>query len=249
MKIILNGACGFMCKEVIKLANANYQNAQIVGGIDPFMSGNEDFPCVKNYSDANFKGDCIVDFSHHSTTPALLDYAIKNNLPLVLCTTGHTEEEKQLILNASKQIPLFYSANMSVGVSLLCELAKKVALTMENADIEIIEKHHNRKVDAPSGTALMIFNEIKEVRENAYSVVGRNGMSKRQSTDEIGLHSLRMGNVVGEHEVIVCTPNQTITLKHEAHNRALFAEGALTAASFLITQSNGLYNMKDMLKN
>ena len=103
MKIILNGLCGFMCKEVIKLANANYQNAQIVGGIDPFMSGNEDFPCVKNYSDANFKGDCIVDFSHHSTTPALLDYAIKNNLPLVLCTTGHTEEEKQLILNASIQ--------------------------------------------------------------------------------------------------------------------------------------------------
>ncbi|MBR4420325.1 MAG: 4-hydroxy-tetrahydrodipicolinate reductase, partial [Clostridia bacterium] len=151
-------------------------------------------------------------------------------------------------VEASKSIPLFYSANMSVGVSLLCELAKKVASTMAGADIEIIEKHHNRKVDAPSGTALMIYNEIKEVKKGAFKVVGRDGVSKRQSCEEIGIHSLRMGNVVGEHEVIVCTANQTITLKHEAHNRALFAEGALTAASFLIKQKAGLYNMKDMLK-
>ena len=249
MKIILNGACGFMCKEVAKLASANFQNAEIVGGIDPFMQGNEDFPCVKNYEDAKFVADCIIDFSHHSTTISLLDYAVKNNLPLVLCTTGHTEDEKAKIIEASSKIPLFYSANMSVGVSLLIELAKKVALTMDNADIEIIEKHHNRKVDAPSGTALMIYNEIKQVKKDAYKVVGRNGMCKRQSSNEIGIHSLRMGNVVGEHEVIVCTPNQTITLKHEAHNRALFAEGALTASSFIIGKPNGLYDMKDMLNN
>jgi 4-hydroxy-tetrahydrodipicolinate reductase len=151
-------------------------------------------------------------------------------------------------IEASKQIPIFYSANMSIGVSLLVELAKKTAAAMPNADIEIIEKHHNRKVDAPSGTALMLFEEIRTVREDAVAKLGRSGQCKR-TTNEIGVHALRMGNVVGEHEVIVCTPNQTITLKHEAHNRALFAEGALTAVPFIVKQGAGIYNMKDMLKD
>ena len=248
MNILLNGMCGFMGKEVLKLAENNYAGCTVVAGVDAFKKEEQSIPCFKTFEEVNTSNiDCIVDFSHHSTTQALLDFAISKNLPVVLCTTGHTTEEKQLIFDAGKKIPVFYSANMSVGVALLVELAKKAASTMPNADIEIIEKHHNRKVDAPSGTALMIYDELKSVRTDAVAVMGRSGQSKR-TQNEIGLHAIRMGNVVGEHEVILCTANQTITLKHEAHNRALFAEGALVASTYLVNQGAGVYNMKDMLK-
>ena len=248
MKILLNGACGFMGREVIKLAKNNYQNAEVVLGVDAFTKGDEEITCVKSFSEVKEKVDCIVDFSHHSLTKDLLEYAVKTNTPVVLATTGHTEEEKQIIYNASKSAPIFYSANMSVGVALLVELAKKAASVMVDADIEIIEKHHNRKIDAPSGTALMIYDNLKEVRTNATANMGRSGQAKR-TKEEIGISAIRMGNVVGEHEVILCTANQTISLKHEAHNRALFAEGALVAASYMLGKGAGLYNMKDMLKD
>jgi 4-hydroxy-tetrahydrodipicolinate reductase len=247
MKILLNGMCGFMGNEVLKLCKENYLDCQVVCGVDAFCTEQGETPCFKSYNEVNIDADCIVDFSHHSVTKDLLKFAVSKKLPLVLCTTGHTDDEKQAIFEASKQIPIFYSANMSIGVSLLVELAKKVAISMPNADIEIIEKHHNRKVDAPSGTALMFYDAIKEVRQNATAVMGRSGQSKR-TKEEIGIHSLRMANVVGEHQVIVATANQTITLKHEAHNRGLFAEGALTASVYLVKQVAGLYNMKSMLQ-
>ena len=164
----------------------------------------------------------------------------------MLCTTGHTDEEIELIHKTSESIPLFYSGNMSLGIALLVELAKTTVAAFPEAEIEIIEKHHNRKVDAPSGTALMLANAICEVRPDAYANCGRNGQGKRNPA-EIGIHSIRMGNIVGEHEVIIGTPSQTITLKHEAHNRALFAEGAIAAAGFLIDRVPGLYDMKSML--
>ena len=246
MRILLNGMCGFMGNEVLKLCKENYLDCQVVCGVDAFVKEQGEIPCFKSFDQVNIDADCIVDFSHHSLTKDLLNFAVSKNLPLVLCTTGHTEEEKQAIFNASKQIPIFYSANMSVGVCLLVELAKKVAISMPNADIEIIEKHHNRKVDAPSGTALMFYDALKEVRKDATAVMGRSGQSKR-TKEEIGIHSLRMANVVGEHQVIVATANQTITLKHEAHNRGLFAEGALTASVYLVKQGVGLYNMQNML--
>lgn len=248
MKILLSGASGFMGREVIKLAKANYLDCQIVMGVDAFSNGNEEVPCVKSFDQATTDVDCIIDFSHHSVTKALLEFAVNNNIPTVLATTGHDETEKALIYEAGKKAPIFYAANMSIGVSLLVELAKKTVLAMPNADIEIIEAHHNRKIDAPSGTALMLFEGIKEVRPQSVAVMGRSGQCKR-TPDEIGINSLRMGNVVGEHSVIVCTENQTITLKHEAHNRGLFAEGAIVAASFMCGKEKGLYNMKDLLKD
>ena len=248
MKILLSGACGFMGREVIKLAKDNYCGAEIVQGVDAFMKGDEDFPCVKTFDEATTDVDCIVDFSHHSLTKSLLDFAIKNNIPTILCTTGHDQDEKAYIYEACKKAPIFYSANMSIGVSLLVELAKKAVLAMPDADIEIIEAHHNRKIDAPSGTALMLFNGIKEVRPESVAVMGRSGMCKR-TKEEIGINSLRMGNVVGEHQVIICTANQTITLKHEAHNRGLFAEGALKAAEYMCGKQIGHYDMKDLLKD
>lgn len=151
-----------------------------------------------------------------------------------------------MIANAAKNVPIFHSANMSLGVALLIELAVKTASVMPDADIEIVETHHNRKLDAPSGTALMIANAIKSVREKALFKLGRSGKAVREK-DEIGIHAVRRGNVVGIHEVLVSTDCQTITLKHEAHSRALFAEGALSAVSFLRNQKPGLYDMNSII--
>ena len=244
MNILLNGMCDFMGREVVKLCDANYRGANLAFGVDPNASADE----YKSFDEiVSTDGvDCIIDFSHHSATPTLIDFAITNKLPLVLCTTGHTEDEKELINKAAKIIPLFYSGNMSLGIALLIELAKTTAKAFPEAEIEIIEKHHDRKIDAPSGTALMLANAICEVRPEAYTNCGRSGQGKR-TPEEIGIHSIRMGNIVGEHQVIIGTQSQTITLKHEAHNRALFAEGAIAAADFLISQSAGMYDMKSML--
>ncbi len=253
MRILVNGFCGHMGREVVTLAKAGYCGASAVCGVDVSYNGgannsdNEAMLCVSSFDDAITDVDCIVDFSHHLSTAALLDFAVKNKLPLVLATTGQTEEEKAMIYKASESIPLFFAANYSLGVALLIELAKKTAAAFPDAEIEIIEKHHNRKVDAPSGTALAIAQALCEVRSDANIVRGRDGYGKREKND-IGIHAIRMGNIVGEHEVIVGTQNQTITLKHEAHSRALFAEGALSAAAFLVEQKAGLYDMKSMIE-
>ena len=200
------------------------------------------------HSIAEYKGeaDVIIDFSHHSAVRELISYAIGRTLPLVLSTTGHTEDERALIFEAAKSVPVFYSANMSLGIAVLTDFARRAAALFPEADIEIVEVHHNRKLDAPSGTAEMIADELKTVRPSASFVYGRHGMGKR-APEEIGIHALRMGNVVGEHEVIFATDNQTISLKHQAHDRALFAEGALTAANFIVKQAPGFYHMDDLL--
>ncbi len=249
MNILLNGISGYMGREVKKLCDAGYRSAALAFGVDP-CEDDVDAMVYRSLDDViSIDGvDCIIDFSHHSVTPALLDFAMENRLPLVLCTTGHTEDEVELIHKAAKSIPLFYSGNMSLGVALLIELAKKTAAAFPEAEIEIIEKHHDRKVDAPSGTALMLANAICEVRPELHTNCGRSGQGKR-SADEIGIHSIRMGNIVGEHEVIIGTASQTISLKHEAHNRALFAEGAIAAAAFLVDQCPGMYDMKSMLSS
>ncbi len=239
---------GFMGQEVAKLCSDGYRGASLAFGVDPNASASSSHSVYPTFSDIiSTEGvDCIVDFSHHAATPTLLDFATDKNLPIVLATTGHTEEEISLIHEASKKIPVFYSGNMSLGIALLIELAKSAALAMPEASIEIIEKHHVRKIDAPSGTALMIANAIKEIRPDSYENLGRSGHGKR-TKEEIGIHSVRMGNIVGEHEVIIGTNNQTITLKHEAHSRALFAEGALAAAEFIIGCKAGLYDMNSII--
>ena len=175
-----------------------------------------------------------------------MDFAVKNKIPTVVATTGHTDEERGLIAAAAKRIPVFHSGNMSLGIALLIELAKKTAEAFPEADIEIIETHHNRKIDAPSGTALMIANEIKTVRPESEITAGRSGYGKR-AAGEIGIQSIRIGNIVGIHEVRVGTGNQTVTLKHEAHSRALFAEGGLAAAEFIVTRRAGLYDMQSLI--
>ena len=188
----------------------------------------------------------IIDFSHHSAAQAVTEYAKQSGCALVMCTTGHTPEEKEMILEASKSVPVFYSGNMSLGIAVLCRLAKQAAQSFPDADIEIVEVHHNRKVDAPSGTARMLFEAVKEIRPEAEAACGRAGEGKREKND-IGIASLRMGNVVGIHEIHIATPSQTLMLRHEAHDRGMFADGAVDAARFLLGKQPGLYNMQDLL--
>lgn len=242
MKILINGALGRMGKEVEAIVNASSHT--VAGKVD--VTAN-DSSCLKNIEDFCGDADVIIDFSNHLGTEKLLEFAVKKKIPTVVATTGHTEKEIQIIHNTAKKIPVFYSANMSLGVALLVDLALKTASVMADADIEIVETHHNRKLDAPSGTALMIANALKKVRPKAVITTGRSGNAKRKP-DEIGIQSVRRGNIVGIHEVTVSTDNQTITLKHEAHSRALFAEGAVSAAEFLLGKSAGLYDMNSIVK-
>ena len=248
MNILICGVGGRMGREVARLALDGMRGANVVAGYDILPVDTGEFPTYTDWSAVTEDVDCIIDFSHHSGTEALLRFATEKKIPIVLATTGHTEAELATVTAAAQEIPIFHSANMSLGIALLVELAKITAKTFPDADIEIIEKHHNRKLDAPSGTALLLANAIREIRERATLVFGRGGQAKR-TREEIGIHAVRMGNVIGEHEVIVGTDTQTVTLKHEAHSRALFAEGALAAAEFLIGKPAGMYDMKKMIDN
>ena len=190
--------------------------------------------------------DVVIDFSHHTAVNEVLAYAKRIGSAAVIGTTGHTAEEKELIYAAAKEIPVFYSGNMSLGIAVLCRLAKQAAAFFPDADIEIVEVHHNRKVDAPSGTAKMLFEAVKEVRPDAVAHCGRAGEGKRQK-NEIGISALRMGNVVGIHEVHIVTSNQSLVLKHESGSRAMLADGAVSAARFMEGKPAGLYDMESIL--
>ncbi|MBQ3281495.1 MAG: 4-hydroxy-tetrahydrodipicolinate reductase [Eubacterium sp.] len=243
IKVLINGAGGRMGRKLTSLIEAD-PDMEVCARVDAFGDESEGF--IKDLEGFDGDADVAIDFSFHTSAPALMDYCVKRGLPCVVCTTGHTEEEKEAIMKASSAIPVFQSANMSVGIALLNRLVKQAALIFPDAEVEIIEAHHDQKADAPSGTALMLADTVKEVRPEAEYRFGRSGQCKR-TPEEIGIHSLRMGNVTGEHEVIFATPNQTIRLKHEAHDRALFADGAIAAARFLIGKEPGYYNMEDLL--
>lgn len=246
MKILVHGAGGHMGRILCAMAAEGRYGAELIAQVSPELTS---VPADNIYTSlAEFTGavDCVVDFSNHAATEGLLSYCVERGFPLVIATTGQTAEEKERICQAADSIPLFFAANMSIGVAVLCDLAKRAAAAFPEADIEIIEKHHNRKVDVPSGTALMAAEAIKEVRPNAEFVIGRHENGKRRP-EEIGIHSLRLGNEVGTHEIIISNGNETLTLKHESENRALFADGALKAAAFLCGKPAGLYNMKDMI--
>ena len=237
--VIVTGALGRMGSITVqKVTDA--PDLTLAAGVD-VMGG------VKTLEDVSGQAQVLIDFSHHTAAPAIMAWAAKHNVAVVMCTTGHTEEETAAIRAAGEKIPVFYSANMSVGVALLAELAKKTAAVFPDADIEIVETHHNHKADAPSGTALMLGRAIQEVRPQSVFQLGRAGMQKR-TPQEIGFHAIRRGNVPGIHEIIVSTDTQSITLRHEVYDRALFADGALTAARFLLGKEPGLYDMADMLR-
>ena len=240
MKIIINGAGGRMGRALRNMAQE--KNIEVAAMVDAFV---EEPGMLKKLADFDGQADCIIDFSHHSGVGELLSYGIAKNLPVIVCTTGHTEEELASISEAAKQIPVFRSGNMSLGIAVLSRLAADAAKMFPDADIEIVESHHNQKLDVPSGTALMLAHSVQAVRQDATLLVGRHENGKR-TAQEVGIHSLRMGNTVGIHEVIINTGTQILTLKHEAQDRSLFAEGALAAAEFMVGKAPGLYNMDDI---
>ena len=242
IRVIVCGALGRMGRLCVdKISSA--ENLELAAQVDIAGDGENVLHSLEDFSG---KADLIIDFSFHTATPAIMAWAAAHGTGVVMCTTGHDEEEKKAILSAAEHVPVFWSANMSLGVALLIELAKKAAAAFPDADIEIVETHHNRKADAPSGTALAIGRAIQEVRSNAFFKLGRSGMEKRVF-GEIGFHAVRRGNIPGIHEVIVSTDTQAITLKHEVYDRALFADGAMSAAGYLAGKPAGLYQMRDLI--
>ena len=238
MKVVVCGANGAMGKLICGI----FGN-EVVGKVS--IDGENNVP--KTFADlGKVEADVVVDFSHHTAIADVLAYAKQIGAAAVIGTTGHTEEEKALINAAAREIPVFFAGNVSLGIAVLCRLVKQAASYFPDADIEIVEIHHTRKVDAPSGTAHMLFNAVKEVRPNAWENCGRSGEGKR-TKDEIGVHALRMGNVVGIHEVHINTGNQTLVLKHESGSRAMLADGAVAAARFMEGKEKGFYNMESIL--
>ncbi len=251
INILLTGCNGRMGNAVASSCQ-NTPECNIVAGIDVMGGKNaSDFPVFVSLNDFEGKADVIIDFSHHTATEGLLNFAKAKKIPVVLATTGHTPEETVLIKEAAKTIPVFYSRNMSLGINLLIALAKKACLSLgEVFDIEIIEKHHNQKLDAPSGTALMLADALKETREGKTEYVyNRQPLHQKRQSTEIGIHAVRGGTIVGEHEVIFAGKDEVITLSHSASSRNVFAEGAVRAALFLAGKPSGMYDMNDIVNS
>ncbi len=245
MKLIIHGYTGRMGQAVVSMAQQGFRGAETAAKVSPDCV-EEKNGCYTALEHFDGEADCIIDFSNHTATKELLEYAVKREIPVILATTGQTTEEVEMINKAAEKIAIFRSANMSIGIALLASLAKKTAEAFPNADIEIIETHHNQKLDVPSGTALLLGRKIKEARKNAELIIGRHENGKR-AKNEIGIHSIRLGNEIGTHEIIISTGSETITLKHKAENRALFAEGALAAAEFICGKTAGLYDMRNIV--
>ena len=245
MKSLISGAAGHMGREVAIQAGA--AGIEVAGGVD-VASVQADFPVWADFTQVPVV-DCIVDFSRPASLDGLLAYAMQNRIPAVLATTGYDDAQLAAIDEAAKVIPIFRSANMSVGIALLRALSRKAAQVLgDDFDVEIVEAHHSRKADAPSGTALMLYDAVKDAYdEPREAVYGRHGRDCRRAHSEIGLHALRGGTVTGEHEVCFFGPSERITLRHSAENRSVFAQGALRAAAFLPGKAPGLYTMDDVV--
>ena len=248
MNILLNGASGRMGIEVATCAR-NQPDLKIVCGFDREERQEGEFHIYNKIEDIKEKIDVIIDFSVPVATFEILKYAKKNKVPVVIATTGFNEEELNQIEDLSKEIPIFKSSNMSLEINLMSTLVQKVAEVLKESDIEIIETHHNRKIDSPSGTAILLANAINEVF-NGEKEYNFDRMSKREKREkkEIGFSSIRGGNIVGEHTVQFFGENETLEIKHTSYSRQVFADGAIRAAKFIIKEQAGLYDMKDLVK-
>ncbi len=250
IKIIMNGCNGKMGQVITRLVQED-KDCEIVCGVDINAEEKGGYPVFKSIDECIVPADVIIDFSHPSTLTPTLEYAVRTATPIILCTTGLSAEQKEQIKVASEKVAIFFSANMSIGVNLIVELAKRAAKILEgNFDIEIIEKHHNQKIDAPSGTALMIADAVADTlsRETEYTY-DRHSVRKKRSESEIGIHSVRGGSIVGEHSVIFAGQDEVIEIKHQATSKEVFAVGAIKAAKFIKGKSAGLYDMYNLISN
>ena len=248
MNIIINGACGRMGSAVI--AASKEKGVNVVAAVDKFGTfSNAEIPFYSSIDDVKEKADVVIDFSHHTAVPDICAFVRKTGMPCVVASTGHTESELAMLKSLSAEHPVFFSRNMSLGVNLLINLCRSAVVALGgDCDIEIIEKHHRNKLDAPSGTALMIAEDIAEVlSEETAFVTERASRRMVRPKNEIGISSVRCGGIFGEHEVLLSRNGETISLKHTAESRALFAEGALRAADYISSKTAGFYSMKELL--
>lgn len=248
INILMSGCSGKMGQVITRLAE-QYDDMKIVAGVDIFDSGKNSYPVFRDISECGVKVDVIIDFSNPDALENLVKYATARKTPLIVATTGITQVQKKLLEQASSRIPVFFSANMSLGVNLLIDLVKKASKILElNFDIEIIEKHHNQKLDAPSGTALAIADSINSVLEQKHEYIyDRHSRRKKRSRTEIGIHAVRGGTIVGEHSVIFAGNDEIIEINHSAMSKDIFGTGALRAARFLYNKKPGLYSMNELI--
>lgn len=249
-KIIMNGCNGKMGQVITRLVNED-PDCEIVAGFDVNDSIENTYPVFTNPDEFTGDADVVIDFSHPSALTNILNYCKKRHLPVILATTGFANEQKKEFTDASEEIPVFFSANMSLGINLLIALAKKATKLLEgNFDIEIVERHHNQKIDAPSGTALAIADAIDETLSfPAEYVYDRHAVRRKRKKTEIGLHAVRGGTIVGDHEIIFAGTDEVIELKHSAHSKEVFAVGAIKAAKFITDKPAGMYDMNDLISN
>lgn len=249
VKIILSGCSGKMGHVLQTLINEK-ENMNIVAGVDSKDSSTAKFPIYNNFNKITEKADVIIDFSNRSVLKGLLEYASKNKVAAVLCTTGYLQEDFEMIKESSKSIPVFRSANMSYGVNVLSKILKTaVKFLEEDFDIEIIESHHNLKQDSPSGTAKMLLKTIKDnINIETEEIYGRVGGNTKRKNNEIGIHAIRGGTIPGEHTILFAGKDENIQIKHTAMSKNIFANGAIRAAQYLISCNPGYYNMDNLLE-
>ena len=248
-KVIMHGCNGKMGQMITGLIAAD-DEIEIVAGVDAFETGNNTYPVFKSIGLCDIGADVVIDFSNAQAIDGLLDYCMEKKLPCVLCTTGLSEAQHQKVEEAGEKTAVLKSANMSLGINLLLKLLKDAAgiLAPAGFDIEIVEKHHNKKVDAPSGTALALADSINEELDNAYEYIyDRSGRREKRPVKEIGLSAVRGGTIVGEHDVIFAGADEVITFSHTAYSKAVFGKGAIQAAKFLAGKPAGKYDMSDVV--
>lgn len=241
-----NGGVGKILRECI----AKDSECELVAGVSRSLKTGDcdgNVKLFKSFDDCDVEADAIIDFSHPDNLASMLKYVLKTKTPVVIATTGFTEEQDAAIEEISKEVPVLLSHNTSVGVNVLIELVKETSKLLNNFDIEIIEKHHNRKEDAPSGTAKMLISAIKEILPDSNEVFGRSGRNCKRQAKDIGVSSIRGGNIISDHDVLFCGDSEVVTLSHHAQSNAIFANGAIFAAKELLKKESGLYDMKDIL--
>lgn len=246
IKVLINGCNGKMGQEVARAIEKN-DNFKSICGVDRIDTGDNKFPVYTDINKIAEEPDIIIDFSIPIATFKILEYALSKHIPVVIATTGFSDDDLKRIKEISQKIPIFRSANMSYEVNLMSNLVAQIAPLLRESDIEIIETHHNRKVDSPSGTALLLADSINNSLNNEkYYEFNRHSKREKRNKKEIGIHSIRGGNIVGKHTVAFFSENETFEITHNVTSRGVFAEGALKAAEFLVVKEPGLYNMNDL---
>lgn len=249
VRVIMHGCNGQMGQTIVRLIAAD-EEIELAAGVDAFDAGRNEFPVFKNIAECTVEADAVIDFSAAAAVDGLLDYCVAKNLPCVLCTTGLSEQQLAKVQEASGKVAVLKSANMSLGINMLLKLLKQAAgiLAPAGFDIEIVEKHHNQKVDAPSGTALALADAVNEELNNSYQYVyDRSRVREKRTQKEIGISAVRGGTIVGDHDVIFAGADEVITFSHRAYSKAVFGKGAIQAAKFLAGKPAGLYDMSDVI--